>query len=145
MAVNLHDLWLAYETQNMAHDGGSEPGAGAWLDRETGTLITYSGDGIFDDELPDDIDDNPRYVPLPTRRDLDLGRELALDFMREHSPDEWKWALDTLRRRGGWHRFKDHLEEIGLIKTWYDYQERRTNEALKAWCEKQGVEVEDSA
>ncbi len=42
---------------------------------------------------------------------------------------------------GGWHRFKDHLEDIGLIRAWFDYQERRTNEALKAWCEAQGVEV----
>jgi len=143
MAVDLDDLWLAYEMQSQLHDGWGEPGAGAWLDLEKGVLIVYSGDGVIDDETPppDDIDDNPRYVPIPTRQELDLGRELALDFMAEHRPDEVQWALDTLRRRGGWHRFKDHLEDIGLIREWFDYQERRTNEALKAWCEAQGVDV----
>ena len=138
MAIDLDELRLAYELQNQVHDLDD----GSWLDLEAGTLITHIGENpdLFP-PLPADIETNPRYVPLPTRQELNLGRELALDFMAERRPDEVRWTRETLGRRGGWHRFKNHLEDIGLIRDWYDYQEQHTLQALKAWCESQGVEV----
>ncbi len=143
MAVNLDALWLAHETRNTLHNGGGEFGTGAWVDCETDTLIVYSGEGVDDEPPPpDDINDNPRYLPVPTRHELNLGRQLALDFMHEHWPEEIDWARETLHCRGGWHRFKSRLEARGLMRQWFDYQEQRTMEALRAWCEANGITVE---
>ena len=61
----------------------------AYVCRLTGRLIWVSGEpGILDeeDEIPDDIDDVAKYVPVPHPRDLDLGTRLAFGFSAEHLP-----------------------------------------------------------
>jgi len=142
MAVKLSDLELAFMYQDAAH---MEPDAGVWIDRETETILYQYEEGAVDDPepLPDDIDENPRYLALPTRHDLDLGRPLALEFVDKFLPQAYDEIHDTLRRRGGWHRFKDHLDDAGLLKKWYEYYEQRSREALIEWCEAEGIVVED--
>ncbi len=142
MPVKLSDLEFAFMYQDAAH---MEMDAGVWIDRETEKFLYRYEEGAVDDPepLPDDIDENPRYLPLPTRHDLDLGRPLALEFVDEFLPQEYEEIHDTLRRRGGWHRFKNRLDDAGLLKKWYEYQEQRSREALIEWCELNGIAVED--
>jgi hypothetical protein len=86
MKVRFSDIEMAY-TQVSASDLGESQ---AWLDRRTGQIYTHS-DLLGDkdnDELPDDIDDDERYLEIPDRRDLDLGTRLVFAFVREHLPDD---------------------------------------------------------
>jgi len=40
----------------------------------------------LNDALPDDIEGDKKYIAIPDKRELDLGKPLALDFAREFLP-----------------------------------------------------------
>lgn len=42
-------------------------------------------DGI-EDELPDDVEDDEKYISIPDKRELDLGKPMVLDFAHEFLP-----------------------------------------------------------
>src|SRR5690348_4695117 len=60
----------------------------AYLDRQSGKIYWHSEFGENDEELPDDID-NEKYIAIPDRRELDLGKPLILEFACEFLPDDY--------------------------------------------------------
>ena len=55
---------------------------------------------LIDEQQPlaDDIDDNERYVSVPSQRDLDLGKHLVFEFVASELPehqDEVKQTFST--------------------------------------------------
>jgi hypothetical protein len=85
--------------------------------------------------------DKERYIPIPDKRELDLGKPLALKFARHYLPDEYDKAWAIFSRAGAYARFKDLLEHRRVIGQWYDFEQKATEEALKTWCEKNDIEV----
>src|SRR5689334_23860392 len=75
MAVSFSDLQLAFEFVSSGGMGENE----AYLDRQSGRIYWHSEFGDNDEELPDDIDDE-KYISIPDKRELDLGKPLVLDF-----------------------------------------------------------------
>ncbi len=59
----------------------------AYLCKETGQIF-YTSELGDSDELPDDIDDTEKYITIPHKNDLDLGKALVFDFTSEYIPDE---------------------------------------------------------
>ena len=53
----------------------------------------------MNEDLPDDIDDGEKYVQLPDKRELNLGKPLVLDFVREVLPEDFDDVRDMFRRR----------------------------------------------
>jgi hypothetical protein len=45
------------------------------------------------------------------------------------------------QRRGAYARFKDLLDREGLLDQWYAYETAVTERALRAWCERVGLQV----
>src|SRR5215471_7904144 len=84
MAVSFSDLQLAFEFVSSGGVGENE----AYLDRQSGKIYWHSEVGDNDEELPDDIDDE-KYISILDKRQLDLGKPLALDFAREFLPDDY--------------------------------------------------------
>jgi hypothetical protein len=41
------------------------------------------------DILPDDISDSEKFLQIPDKRELDLGKPLALDFARQFLPGDF--------------------------------------------------------
>jgi hypothetical protein len=82
MPVSFSDLQLAFEFVSSGGMGENE----AYLDRQTGKIYWHSEFGHNDEKLPDDIDDE-KYIAIPDRKELDLGKALVLDFAREFLPD----------------------------------------------------------
>src|SRR5438034_11700677 len=83
MPVSFSDLQLAFEFVSSGGIGENE----AYLDRQSGKIYWHSGFGDNDEELPDDIDDE-KYIAIPDKKELDLGKPLVLDFAREFLPDD---------------------------------------------------------
>jgi hypothetical protein len=52
------------------------------------------------DELPDDIDDSEKYVQIPNKRELDLGKPLVLNFARQFLPDDFDEVRQIFSSRG---------------------------------------------
>ena len=77
MAVSLSDLQLAFEFVSSGGMGENE----AYLDRRSGKIYWHSEFGDNDEELPDDIDDE-KYISIPDKRELDLGKPGSVDTRR---------------------------------------------------------------
>jgi hypothetical protein len=73
------------------------------LDRQSGKIYWHSEFGDNDEELPDDIDDE-KYISIPDKRELDLGKALVLDFAREFLPDDYDEVRHIFSREGAYRR-----------------------------------------
>ena len=108
---------------------------GAWICLGTGKIYWRSpATGLDDENLPEDIDDSDRYLAVPSQHDLGLGRQLALTFAAQELPDDYDMVTGFFRRRGAYSRFKNLLQTRGLLASWYEFENRETDEALLAWC-----------
>jgi len=93
-------------TWNEIHDAfefiSSDPmfGNSAFINRETGEIHWRSDWGGAFEPLPEDIDDDAKYVELPNPRDLDLGRPLVMRFAADEL-DEHYDEIDAIFSRKG--------------------------------------------
>lgn len=104
------------------------------------TSIAYD---VAEEDVPEDVEDSDRYLALPHKNDLDLGRRLVLTFVDRELPDDYDSVADFFRRRGAYGRFKDLLHARGTLQRWYDFENRATEQALLAWCEENGIQLVD--
>jgi len=93
------------------------------------------------DILPDDIDDSEKFLPMPDKRELDLGKPLALDFARRFLPGDFDDVRQIFSRRGAYARFKNLLDRRGMLYQWYAFDAEAEKSALKVWCELNSIEV----
>jgi hypothetical protein len=83
--VKLDDLLTAVEWVS----GEGTYDHSAYVSRTTGGIHIASAGGGLDEELPADVDDERLYVEVPSRSDLDLGRNLVLRFVEAKMPDAY--------------------------------------------------------
>ena len=112
----------------------------AILSRETGEIYYVSEIGDSD-ELPDDVDDADKYIEIPHKNELDLGKALVLEFASEHLPDDLQEVIRIFNRKGAYARFKQLLEGKDMLDQWYEYENKRQETALREWCTENGIEV----
>ena len=136
MKIRLSDL----EDALMFASAGMGMDASAYVDRETGEIY-YAGELVDADELPEDLEVSDRYLKIPDKRELDLGQSLVFDFVADHAAEEHDRVRDIFRRRGAYGRFKDFLDDKGLLDTWYRYEEDKTRDALREWCSDEGLNL----
>lgn len=116
----------------------------AFICKRTGRIIFVS-EGV---ELDEDMEfpDDPElvdYLPVPHRRDLNLGRRLALSFVAEELPGSLDKAREIFSRKGAFNRFKQLLHATGTLDNWYSFEARATETALEDWCAEVGVTLID--
>jgi hypothetical protein len=134
--INLGDLVDACEFVSAASFDEHQ----AYICQQTGRIILVA-DGV---DIAADISfsDDPEtglYLAVPHRRDLDLGKRLALSFVAEELPGAFDEARDIFRRKGAYGRFKHLLRETGTLDRWYTFEAQATEAALAAWCDEVGV------
>jgi len=99
--------------------------------------------GLEDEDLPEDLGSSDRYLEVPHKNDLDLGRRLALAFVNKELPGDADTVAAFFRRRGAYRRFKELLNARGMLQQWFDFESRATEKALRAWCEENGIQLVD--
>lgn len=114
----------------------------AYLNKETGKFYYVSELGDSD-ELPDDLDENDKYISIPHKNDLDLGRNLVLDFVTASLPDQLETVRGFFSSKGAYARFKDLLEYKGQLEVWYDFENKATEKALQNWCRENHIQLAD--
>lgn len=117
--------------------------AEAYISRETGKIYlrTADGDVMGEDEVPDDLETSDRYIAVPHKTQLNLGRRLALSFTEHELSGDLDTVEDLFRRKGAYAGFRRLLESRGVLHQWYDYEERATEEALQSWCQDNGIQL----
>jgi hypothetical protein len=138
---------LTYTELEDAHrwaDGGDLSYV-AWICRATGRIYLQdeSGETGLDEPLPEDIDDEARYVQVPDARDLDLGTALVFEFTAQCMPNAYDEVRQMFRKRGAYSRFRSLIERNGQLQAWYEFQEQATEKALRSWATENGFEVTD--
>ena len=114
----------------------------AYICRQTGKIYWVAGEpGMIDEEeeVPEDIHDADKYIPVPDKRHLDFGNQLAFDFTSQYLAERYDDVRDMFRRKGAYRRFKDILERNGMLEKWYRYSDKRSAKALAEWCESEGL------
>ncbi len=99
--------------------------------------------GDIDEELPDDIEDEEKYLTMPDKRELDLGRPLALDFARKFLPEDLGDVRAMFGRRGAYRNFRQLVTRRRVLDQWYAFEEQATKRALREWCELNSIPVAD--
>jgi hypothetical protein len=140
MSVKFGDLQLAFDFVSSGGLGENR----AILDIQTGRLYWHSeiGDNFEEDELPENLDDE-RYIEIPHKNDLNLGKALVFDFVRQFLPDDYDDVRDIFRRRGAYGQFKAMLMRRGALDRWHDFSAKAEEAALRAWCADNAIELVD--
>ena len=137
-AVNLDELSLAMDwvsTDFLENE--------AYICRDSGKIHLISGDPDELDEeekVPDNIDDSDKYIPVPDKRDLDLGSHLVFDFTARYLPQHYDQVRDMFRRKGAYGRFKGLLERQDKLQAWHAFSDEQATKVLKDWCEEEGLQ-----
>ncbi|GMQ46709.1 hypothetical protein [Vibrio sp. 10N] len=133
MDINFDELELAVEFVS----GDPSFGAEAYLDTVSGKIY-YVGDGV-EEEAPTDLYTNEQYRSLPSKQDLGLGRTTALDFISTKYPEEYDEVFQYFSRKGAFSKFRIHIEQIGALEQWYEYQNLALHQALQDWCDEKNI------
>ena len=136
MSVSFSDLQSAFEFVSSGEMGQNE----AYLDRQSDKIYWHSEFGDNDEELPDDIDDE-KYISIPHKRELDLGKPLVLDFARDFLRDDYDEVRHIFSRGGAYRRYKDLLVRRGALERWYDFSNKAEEAALREWCAENGIDL----
>jgi hypothetical protein len=139
MRVSLNDIREAFEFVSAA--GGDEHQA--FLCKQSGKLYYHSELCDDLDILPDDIGDSEKFLQIPGKRELELGKPLALDFARQFLPADFDNVRQFFSRRGAYARFKELLARRGALDQWYDFEAKAEERALRMWCDLNSIEVTD--
>jgi hypothetical protein len=140
MPVSLKDILGAFEFVSAGAIGEHQ----AFLCKQSGKIIYWHSELSDDlDELPDDIDDSEKYVQIPNKRELDLGKPLVLNFARQFLPDYFDEVRQIFSSRGAYARFKDLLDRRDALDQWYDFEAKAEERALRMWCDLNSIEVGD--
>ena len=133
--VNFSKLLDAFDFSNFG--GPSE--AGSFIDLDTGSLLCVAEFDDSDEEVPEDLESSERYLALPHKNELDLGQPLIRKFVEIALPSDYDTVLAYFRERGAYRKFKNLLEDRGVIDDWYAFERQATEQALKEWCEDNGI------
>jgi hypothetical protein len=137
VAVKHEDLSMAFDFVS------SEPfDQNAYVSLDTGQIY-WTSDFIdaVEEEIPDDLETSGRYLPIPHKNELGLGRRLVLQFVAEKLPECYEEVEEFFRRKGAYARFKYLLERKGILELWYSFEADAVESALRQWCGENGLEI----
>jgi hypothetical protein len=121
----------------------------AFVCRQTGKVYCRFGLSVADeddemnDELPDDIEDESKYIAIPDKKTLGLGKPLVLDFAREFLSKDFDEVRDIFSKRGAYRKFRALVIRRNVLERWYDFEAKASERALREWCEFNSIELAD--
>ena len=143
MPASFREIFDAFEFVSMSGGLGDHQ---AFLCRRTGKIYWHSEFSDVDelnDALPDDIEDDEKYIAIPDKRELDLGKPLVLDFAREFLPNDFDEVRYIFGKRGAYRKFRALLARRNAVDRWYEFELKATEQALRDWCELNSITVVD--
>jgi hypothetical protein len=142
ITVKYADLSAAFDFVNFGDPFEHQ----AFVSRHTGAIYWVSDtDPIDEEELPDDLDTSDRYIKVPHKNDLDLGKDLVLRFAEEQLPHRLGTIEAFFRHRGAYARLKELLSSEGCLEKWYAYEAEATDQALRDWCSANEIQLDETA
>ena len=138
VSVDWTELLHAFEFASLGEPHEHE----AVLCRKSGKFLWLTDVDEDIEAWPDDADDEEKYLPIPHRKKLDLGKPLVLEFARQFLPDEFNEVRRMFDRRGAYARFRDLLLRKKALDRWYDFEKKAAEAALREWCDLNEITIE---
>jgi hypothetical protein len=139
MRVSWKDILLAYEFADFG--GMASIGHRAFLCKESGRIYLHS-DSLDDlEELPDDLEENEKYLPIPNKRELDLGKPLVFEFARQFLPSDFD--PENIQQARRLRQIQGPAGAAARTRSMVRFQEKATERALREWCELNSIELGD--
>ena len=135
MAINYSDLELAFEFVS----SGYEFEYSAYLDKESGAI--YYDSDASEDELPEDLFENEKYIAIPSKRDFGLGKPLAIEYAQNNLPEELDLVHSFFRSKGAYSNFKSLLENKDQLEKWYSFEQEAMKKAILEWCAENEISI----
>ena len=143
MPTSFKDILEAFEFVGMSGSLGENL---AFFCRRTGKIYWHSESSEvaeLNDELPDGVSDEEKYIAIPDKLELDLGKPLALDFAREWLPGDFDEVRYIFSRKGAYRKFRALLIRRKALDRWYEFESKATERALRDWCALNSIAVVD--
>jgi hypothetical protein len=131
VSVDWTELQHAFEFVSLGQPHEHE----AVLCRKSGKFLWLTDIDEDIEAWPHDADDEEKYLAIPHRKDLDLGKALVIEFARQFLPGEFNEVRRIFDKRGAYARFKDLLQRNKALDRWYDFESKATEAALREWCD----------
>jgi len=112
----------------------------AMVHRVTGKVFLASVQLEFD-QAPAEAADDPDYLQLPRRQDLDPGKGMILAFFNSHAQAEVPQVKAIFTRSGAFRNVKDLMRRLRLLDLWHLYQEQQIDQLLRKWCRDKGLSL----
>jgi hypothetical protein len=116
----------------------------AILCKETGKIFYISELFGSEDLLPEDIEDPNKYISIPHKNDLGLGKAHVIEFTSQYLPEERDRIYSIFSRKGAYSRYKELLAKKGFLDKWYAFEDDRKKAALKKWCRENEIRYTDN-
>ncbi len=132
---------MSYDTIEDAFNYISEGQPGdrrAMVHRVTGKVFLASVEVGFD-QAPPEADNDPDYLLIPSRQDIDPGKGLILEFFNHHTQSEVPQVKAIFTRSGAFRNVKDLMRRLHLLDRWQLYAAQRIEELLRKWCQDKGL------
>ena len=113
----------------------------ALLCRETGEIFYDSGLIGPEDDFPEDIEDPDKYISIPHKNRLGLGKDLVIEFSSRYLPEEIDRVYSIFRKKGAYSKYKQLLDKKGLLDKWYEFEDERQKAALREWCNDNEIRI----
>ena len=137
VAIKYADLLDAFDFVSF----GAPFESSAFICANTGAIYCRSDTLELDEEVPEDLETSDRYIAIPHKNDLNLGRDLVLSFVDQTLPDDYNTVAGFFRSKGAYSRFKQLLESRGVLETWYTFEANAVEAALRQWCEENSIQL----
>ena len=143
--IALDDVFAALD---WAGEAGSD--RMAFICRESGRILRttdrdFDESGTSTGDLPDNLDDPQRYAIVPSHRDLQLGKRLAVRFAQAHAPAVIEDVHTCFASAGARERFDALMEGAGQLAAWRRHESDAVETALRSWAEDEGLVVVNAA
>lgn len=135
MSISFDDIENAFMYVSMDQEYMNN----AYLCKETGRFF-YTSQMYDSAELPEDIEDPDKYITIPHKNDLELGKSLVFEFAEKYLPEEIDKINLIFHSRGAYSRYKDLLDKKGYLDKWYQFEAECQKTALRQWCIENNIE-----
>lgn len=139
MPVSWSDMQNAFEFASTGQPSENE----AYLCKQTAEFLWHTEFGDEIDAIPDDIGDEEKYIRIPHKKELDLGKPLVFAFAAEFLPADFDEVRLIFSKKGAYGRFKTLLLRRKALDQWYAFESKAADEALRDWCDLNGIELGD--
>ena len=95
----------------------------------------------MEEEVPEDLETSDRYLMVPAKAELDLGRSLALRFTEQELPEACDEVARIFSKKGAYGRFKQLLEQRDKLSPWFEFEAAETEAALRRWCQENDLQA----